>query len=135
MAQLNEQGKRNGQPGHPKPGQPRTAVASSLASLAAPLAKAPSAVSVHAKEIMAQLIPMRQNYEPAAIAEEAFSLARAFAAEESRDVVGGLVVEPAATPEPAGSADPTPVATPSTEPTTAPAAADSEGPQTEKPNE
>ena len=65
----------------PRPGQPR-------ASLAAVLPKSPSAVSVHAKEIMAQLIPMRQGFKPDAIAEEAFSLARAFAAEESRIVDG-----------------------------------------------
>lgn len=65
-----------------RPGQPR-------APLAAMLPKAPSAVSVHAKEIMAQLIPLRQGYTPDAIAEEAFKLARSFAAEEARESAEG----------------------------------------------
>jgi hypothetical protein len=75
-----------------RPGQPR-------ASLAAILPKTPSAVSVHAKEIMAQLIPMRQGFKPAAVAEEAFNLARAFAAEEAKTVDEGD-----ASPAPADSA-------------------------------
>lgn len=52
-----------------------------------------SPISAHAKEIMGQLIPIRQGYRPDAIAEEAFDLAKAFADQESK--LGGAGAEEA----------------------------------------
>jgi hypothetical protein len=46
--------------------------------------QSPSAVSSHAKEILGQLIPIRQGYRAEAIVIEAFALALAFAAEAAK---------------------------------------------------
>lgn len=70
--------KLHGQNGNQQRGtQPRPSVSTAL-----PAANAPPSVSMHAREIMAQLIPLRQGYTSDAIAAEAFQLARAFAAED-----------------------------------------------------
>jgi hypothetical protein len=58
----------------PRPTAPRPEVAGALDSTEATIIK-------HAKELMPEILRFRQGYTAEAIAKEAFSLARAFAAE------------------------------------------------------
>jgi hypothetical protein len=83
VTQLHDTGKRNGQPGQPKPGHPRAPVSTGL-----PKPAAPSPIADHAKQIMLELVRHRANYTAEAVAAESFKLARAFAAEAAKEKPG-----------------------------------------------